>query len=772
MSISIVSYTRSLKVRAYSIYRASRLIIEYSDEDSSLSITTKKSLTYLNNIIKGFWDEKQPTEIMLENLCIQMMSVIKLFYESINLKYNQNEIKDHLNQADHIYNWLFRNKNDIDDSFMVIKNDNDDTGEQNKSTTYLHTTKYQSISHANKSISNEWMKIASESPPKWFTTLPTWQKNIYLDFFEIWVYRELIYFSTEMSPSSFKKLPEETKEKYLLKIKHELNDKKSPEVDFIEFLGMQTGYLPNYPSTRNAYRVINCLYKKSNIKNSKLSLVRKASIIRSALPIVFCKDENETVRLTIANIKQTILVDIIAPYRRAARFHSKTKPVKVPVLIQSLISNHRVHDNEEVRSVLYNAIDSLREEFSSQDKACDFLQDNKGQLIDIVKNDTLIKDPEEFIDDIIRRQSFQLSICFISHDVFKKSFWSQIKNSMSRERKEYDYLIEVVDFELCRQISKSLFIEGVPLAKSKYYEGKIKTLLTTRRPLITINELNKLDIKNIKYKIPALKLALDSYKMFLSSPDIAFTKAAYLLITFSSIGLRIGGCSNGCDFEGPLSVLVNSLRIFYAKYSYFPDHPLATEEQKSIYHELIAHQFLKGSCQNILEYSSEGSSGLTHLESTLGPEVKKKIEEISLEYGFSEESDDIYKTSAEISKIEVIAECFNTCDFDTSFEEQYKKIKAEDKSLEAVDSIKQYETIDIPDSIKDKTDSRVYAEVRHRISLFKDMSSYFNIKNKYQLIKEINYASKTQPAETSLNKLSRFRDNFVKNISKNPKDKI
>lgn len=766
MSITIVSFERALKVRSYSLYRSARIIIEYSNSTGKTSKTDKVALRELNSLATEFWSKENPTEKLLEEFSAKLLGVLKYSFESNNISFDTEELKRQLCHADHIYNWVFRDKKPIEASYTIVDNSEN---EHEDDVVYLFSIEHTELSYANKLVADEWRKIKSDKPPSWFEVLQPWQKNIFIDFYSIWEERKGIIANPPSLPQAYRKLPFNIKKRLIEEINKEQNTRIHHVADFCEFLGMQTGYIPYYPSVRNGYRVQTCLYKSSGQQERKLSLVRKFTFVRTALPVVHSQDRNEMLRLTIANIKQAILFDIIYPFRRISKYSNKTSCIVVPVLIQNIVSNHRVFDHELSKEIMYEAINELRKEFKSRDSAAIFFKNNFNQLKEIVERDTLIKDPKEFLDNIIKNKRFALRICVANHDAFKTTFWDLAKVPFSREKKEYEYLIETLDTELSKLISRSIFVGRLPLVKSAHYKGKLKSFLVNKDPLHAMEEIRKLELSDVTYKIPALKVGLDSYKMFLIIKDKPFTKAAYLLIAFAAVGLRIGGCANGCDFEGPLVLVVNALRIFYAKYGCFPEHPLVSNKEVGVYHSYVAKQFLNGYSQNIMDNNSQGSSGLTFLETTLGPEVKKKISFLCPEYGINSNYCDMYDNSLANSRLEVVSECVDLENIDEIVEEQYKKTKESEISKIFDDSGVSNEAglLEIPLELTKKCDMRIKADAELDRKFKSDLSTMFNINSMEALAKELKHCSKSIPMGSSMSRILKFRTKYLNSLSEN-----
>lgn len=718
----------------------------------------------LNEIISSFWKEEKPSEISLEEMSARMMGVLKYNYESMGEEIDTQELINQLSHADHLYNWLFRKKEKINTTYTIIENGH--TANEND-IDYLHTVEHEEIFFSNKAVEKEWKKIKSKYKPGWFQSLPKWEKNILLDFYKIWKNREILIGAEINETSEFHRLPINVKEKLINKVIRAQKSGSMERMSFIEFVGMQTGYMPYYPSVRNGYRVLSCLYKSSGEEERKMILVRKASFVRTAIPFVFSSSEDEMVRLTVNNIKQAILFDIIYPFRRISNYSNEKLTVCVPVLIQSLASHHRRYNDDMIKNVLYEAIDKVRDELKSKSHTAKFMKDNIEELKDIVNRDTLIDDAEEFLNSLISNKRIMLKICFITHDVFKHSFWEQVKIPFSREKKEYDFLIETINEELCKLISRSVFVGTLPLVKTKHFIGKIKIYMDNKNPLYVMDELRLLGLSDVTYKIPALKLGVDGYKMFLAAADDSFYKAAYLLITFSAIGLRVGGCANGCDFEGPLILLVNSLRIFYAKYGCFPEHPLVSDKEIDVFHEYVAKEFLEGYCHNILEYSSQGCSGLTFLDNTLGPKIRKKIVKMSSDYGIDSSKYDLYANALSISRLEIVSECNELENIDEIINDSAKSTKKIEVDLLFDDiAAGKYREKELPAEFIEKDNHRINMEKIAYNKFDEKIKSIFSVNGLSNLKVELQRSSKSTPMGSTMSRILKFRSKYIGEIKK------
>ena len=112
MSISIVSVEKAIKTRACAYYAAARLIIEYSEAAKSYKVV---ALVRLNDIIKEFIGVKDVNTEKLKELIAKILGVLQYFHTSaLESNISIAEAINHLAHAEHIYNWLFRDKDNID----------------------------------------------------------------------------------------------------------------------------------------------------------------------------------------------------------------------------------------------------------------------------------------------------------------------------------------------------------------------------------------------------------------------------------------------------------------------------------------------------------------------------------------------------------------------------------------------------------------------------------------------------------------------------------
>ncbi|MBT6207011.1 MAG: hypothetical protein HOI53_03210 [Francisellaceae bacterium] len=760
MSISIVSVEKAIKTRACAYYAAARLIIEYSEAAKSYKVV---ALVRLNDIIKEFIGVKDVNTEKLKELIAKILGVLQYFHTSaLESNISIAEAINHLAHAEHIYNWLFRDKDNIDYVINVIDKKEIFYGISHD---LLHTIEHTPIAKFNKTTRDEWLKIKlpKDKKPGWFSELYSWEKKILTAFIDVWVNREeLIANNIKDAPDYFKSLPVNVKNRLYKVLVNNKNNGTLESLNLGEFWGNQTGHLACYPSIRNGYRVMMCIYEKSTQEQSHLKLIRKVSLLRTATPFMKLKDEKEQLRITITNIQQAILFDLIYPFRRIARHCEDKSVITIPVLIQNLAVHHKNDDSVAAKNIIIKAVMKLREAFADRAKAAHFLERNIEQLSETVKRDTLVHDANEFLNNIIKNKRIVFSVCFANHEMFSGSFISKKRVPFSQDKKEYTFLRQTIDESFIRLIRTSVMVDNKPVIKGEFYQGKFKKLMESKSPVKAMQELlSAVHEESVQYKVPALKLGLDAYEAYVNEEDASFYKAVYLQLTFSAIGVRIGGCSNGCDFEGPLSLIVNSMRIFYIEHGCLPGCLSLNENENDNdnFEKIIASEFLQGYCHNVLEISSQGCSGLISLEKTLGISVLDKIKKLAPEYGIDPDKCDFYGDADILSKLE----CLNDNLDGAKFEGVINVSLSETENLERTKNwnehkdSKLHNRLLIPKGMLEKNKKRVKAEEEIKKKCESEIESRFNISSMEELYVEMDRASKETPLQTTFMRLKKFR---------------
>jgi len=772
MSIPIVSVKKAIKIRAYAYYAASRLIIEYSEAKEPYGIV---SLTKLNNIFKEFIDTSIVDTNDLEEMIAKILGVLQYFYRAgLGMRISLAETVNQLSHAEHVYNWLFREKNDIEHVFNIIDKDEIQNGIKED---ILQTIEHIPLAKFNDATQDEWLKIklTKEEQPKWFSILHLWEQRILTAFIDVWLGREdLVANNINDAPSCFEKFPANVKKRLHNKFLDKNNEGTLKNLDLGEFLGVQTGHLSCYPSIRNGYRVMLCIYKKSISELESIELIRKVTLLRAATPFVNFADADEQLRITIANIQQAILFDLVNPFQRIAHYSSKRSVITVPVLIQNLVSHHKGYDDAVTQNVMIKAVRELRGQFADRQESAIFLKKNIEQLKDIVKRDTLIEDVDDFLHNVISNKRVVFDICFASHDVFQTSFIRKKQVPFSQDRQEHSFLKKVINAELMKLLRGSVYIGSKPAVKSKFYHDKLKKAIEDVDPIKAMHELSDIHDEIVEYKIPALKLGLDAYELYLKEDDASFYQAAYLQITFAAIGIRIGGCSNGCDFESPLILVVNAMRIFYVKYGCFPGHSYLTEKEYEDFEQVIASEFLQGYCHNLLERSSQGCSGVIFLEKTLGDSVLNKIKKLAPKYGINPNEYHFYHDAETLSRIEFINESMDLVRFEKTIHKSISETKELKKSREwdVDEDCKLYNKLLPTRAMIEKNRTRLKAEEKTNQEIINRIEEMFNIGTLKKLNEEIERASKTTPLKATFSKIMKFKKQTAAKLLKvKPEDK-
>ncbi|MBT6207258.1 MAG: hypothetical protein HOI53_04470, partial [Francisellaceae bacterium] len=239
---------------------------------------------------------------------------------------------------------------------------------------------------------------------------------------------------------------------------------------------------------------------------------------------------------------------------------------------------------------------------------------------------------------------------------------------------------------------------------------------------------------------------------------VAIEAAAYLQIAFTSFGIRIGGCPNGCDIESPLTLILNSLRIFYNSNGYFPSHVQLIKSKQYIkdrkyLNKKIAEQFISGYCQDILDRASQGCFGVSYLDKTLGNGVFKELEHLIKLYSIDVDLESIYEDNHKISLLENINITNQLTDYEHTIEAAIKKYKSTNKSscFAAV-------------FIKDKKPTSLAHTFKHDDAmLLKQLESKFGLRTFEELHRCFEKEKHSTPSlSSSAKRLSRFASRFKK----------
>lgn len=735
MPISVVSIDKAIKIRAYAIYRSARLIIDYSGDSNKQEFDL--SLYQLNKHIKSFINLDNVDESHLRSFIGNICGIIIYHSASYGSRIKLSEAISQLSHAEHMYNWLFRKKILLPNVYSILSNDLKSNSSDSEK--YIHVIQHIPLSKFNKSLQKEWLKVTNENEnyPRWFTSLHDWEKNIVLDFIEVWKNKEKLL-EENFKLASFNKLPKYTRSFLKRNVIQANRRGKLKDLDLGSFWGVQTGHLAHFPSVRNGYKVVTSLYSPSN-SDHKLELIRKSSIVRTASPVVQIDNEREMLRITLSNIIQAILFEISNTIIKIYR-HTKDENIFIPILIQNLAAHNRLYDDDKSKRVMQKAILHLREKFKTNKDAALFLKANAIQLLEEIEKDNSIANPKGLIQNIVGRERVTIDFCFSAHDITCNSFIKMQQFPFTTDRNEYSHLIKTIDIGLTGLISAGTKVQGKSLndiSKSKS-NSKIKKHIKACKPIELYNEICKAD-NQATFTIPEIVVGIEAYKMYLKENNNSFLKAAYLIITFSSFGLRIGGCSNGCDIESPLTLVTTSLRMFFASYGHFPDMD-NSDTEIDIFNKHVASELLKGYCHNSLEASSQGCSGLTYLELTLGQGVKNEIEKACGAHGISNKID-IYKNSEQISLLE--SACFIV---------KPEQISSQiDKILDRLETLNIDKTptreqdtsiIELPRDLSDISSERYAAELELHKELKRNINDYFDLQSFDELIEEMVFANK------------------------------
>lgn len=754
MPIKFSNMANSISSRTNSYFKAFQLIIDYSEANKDI---TERTTYLINEAYRDFLLIDAPTLQDLEVFTVKAITILNSFYLSCGVKSNLEFARKSISEADHIYNWIFRSRKKIQP--VLLYGDSTNNYEPKLKKGFLQVMEQIPMRSFTKEMTEEWIKILDEEKPEWFKQLPEWQRAIFTDFVSFWVDREK-FADPNYKPYYFTKMPPKIQSHFEMLISLHLKKKTLKEINLGVIIGLQPGAESKYPSNRNAYKTKLCNYMHS--ETNGVALLKKATMIRMAIPAVINSSPKEQERLTKMCIEQAILYEIVNQYKVGLVLSGMKRKLVFPVLFQTLASNHRSLNDDVMMAAFIPAFEKAKSKFTNNEYCHKFLNDNAEFLKEAVNRNSCIKNPEKFLKVILSKGVITFSLYHIHHNYVSE------KSPLNYSSTSRDEIIKTLESHYSTAMLYGIKVNGTTINKHKDL-SKVKKHILNNNPSKALEELDNLsDDATVKYKIATLRMGLDAlgryktynnlkYKIYRKfDKKVSLEAASYLQIAFSSIGIRIGGGPNGCDIESPLSIFVNSLRIFHNAMGYFPqtlssNRRKSYKEERNLLNLKAAEQFLAGYCQEILERSAQGCYGVTFLDKTLGCDVLKQIEFLLKKYGLLIDSKFLYDTNHEISKLENIANVLKI--------EEHKELVKETKDAFAKADIQQYQGTkftahDIRNDISYnfRNDESVFL-----LRIYRS----FSIKSMDDLMKAIAKEQYATPAFAStVKKLSKFSSKF------------
>lgn len=759
MAIKFSNIANSINSRANCYFYSAKIIIDYSEATKDSS---QKAIYLLNLTYQEFSEHDSPEIPKLELYLGKICGILNSFFISNGIDSNLEYIKDNLSQAEHIYNWLFRVKSKLDP--ILVYSDSNNLYEPRLHKGFLQVMEQTPMLHFTKALTDEWLKIlqGESKRPIWFKNLPLWQKKIFSIFVKIWVEREKLA-DKDYRPDYFTKLPEDIQNHYIKLISLYHKRKVISTLNLGVILGLQPGSEDPYPATRNGYRTKLCNYMYT--PEVGLSLLKKSTSIRVGIPAIINEVPEEQERLTIMCIEQTILYEIIHQYKVGLILSGMKRKLIFPILIQTLESKHRSMTDEKIMGAFVPAFNKVRQSLKDPDYCHKFLNDNVDFLRELVQKNNSIKNPKKFLSVILSKGVITFDLYHSHHDF--------ISDSPRKNNYFFDASTTVENLEnyYSTAMMHGIAIDGVTIIDNPKI-NKIKKLLIDNDPVQALKLIDELpEGTNIKYKIATLRIGLDALSQYKSyqtifykcyskfNKRISLELASYINIAFSAIGIRIGGGPNGCDIESPLNIWVNSLRIFHNAMGFFPKLITPFEssihrDEREILHLKAAEQFLSGYCQEILEKSSQGCYGVTHLDKTLSDGVLTQIKFLLRKYGLLISTDFLYSTNHQISMLENIIKVYQFNNSNkTAIDDVMKKFdNLKENEYQNSKFMSPQKLMDI--SYNFRNDETIFLMRIHR---------NFDISSIDELMKSISKKQFATPSlSSSAKKLSSFASNFRK----------